>query len=109
MLLLTPLPVILAQRLLRKSNLTVTTYGPELIAPAHIATTSGNVASVGSSNMGNQPTEFLADAVPTPTKGDLIDMFIKRQVDLWGFEAVQKMFDQGFEPMVMNGKVLWVK
>lgn len=55
------------------------------------------------------PKEYLADAIPTPTKGDLIDKFIKRQVELWGFESVQKMFDQGFEPMVINEKVLWVK
>lgn len=59
--------------------------------------------------MGTQPTEFLEDAIPSVTKGDLIDMFIKRQVELWGFESVQRMFDQGFEPMIVNEKVLWVK
>lgn len=61
--------------------------------------------------MGTPPpfTEILADAMPVPTKGDLIDQFIKKQIDLWGFDAVQKTFDQGFEPMVVNGKVLWVK
>jgi hypothetical protein len=67
------------------------------------------LAVSGSSNMGTEPTEFLADAVPTPSKSDLIDVFIKKQIELWGFESVQRMFDQGFEPMVMNGKVLWVK
>ena len=59
--------------------------------------------------MGNQPTEFLADAVPATAKSDLIDVFIKKQIELWGFESVQKMFDQGFEPRVVNERVLWVK
>jgi hypothetical protein len=55
------------------------------------------------------PTEYLLDDTLQPSKGDLIDLFIKKQIELWGFESVQRMFDSGFDPMVINGKVLWVK
>lgn len=61
------------------------------------------------SSNNNKPHEYLADAIPIETSEDLVQIFINKQIELWGFESVQRMFDDKFEPRVIHGKVLWVK
>lgn len=56
------------------------------------------------------PTEFEVDAIPVSTNNiNPIEEFIQTQIRLWGFESVQRMFDEGFEPINVDGKVLWAK
>jgi hypothetical protein len=55
------------------------------------------------------PIDVLRNEEFVPEDGDLVSLFVKKQIEIWGWESVQKMFDEGFEPVVVNGKVLWAK
>ena len=43
------------------------------------------------------------------TDQDLKNLFIKQQIDTWGFDQVETWFEIGFDLIVVNGKVIWVK
>ena len=44
-----------------------------------------------------------------PSNRDLINLFVQQQIQIWGFDQVQTWFEEGFDCIVVNGKVIWVK
>jgi hypothetical protein len=65
------------------------------------------------SSMDYTETQTAHDAPPTdafePSDRDLKNLFVKLQIEIWGFEQVEEWFNNGFDLIVVNGKVIWVK
>lgn len=53
---------------------------------------------------GKPPTDAFE-----PTDDDLKNLFVKQQIVTWGWEQVEDWFKDGFDLVVVKGKVLWVK
>jgi len=55
----------------------------------------------------------INDKPPTdafePTDQDLENLFMKQQIQTWGYEQIDLWLSQGWDVIVVNGKVIWVK
>lgn len=68
---------------------------------------------MGFADLIDMEIEMAPDVPPTdaliPTDKDLINLFFQQQVNKYGWNQIERWYDEGYEIRIIGGKVMWVK